>query len=95
MQTNYVNAKNLFKFIVGSAFGVLMFLVPIPYGDSFSTLLEFCKNFLSGLFGDSLVYILCALVVIGSVMSVYDYFCKPAKSDTIYAKLPILGSFLL
>lgn len=25
-----VNPKNLLKFILGSAFGVLMFLVPIP-----------------------------------------------------------------
>ena len=38
-----VNTKNLLKFILGSAFGVLMFLVPIPYGESFTTLLEFCN----------------------------------------------------
>jgi len=73
-----INPKNLLKFILGSAFGVLMFLVPIPYGDSFTTLLEFCKNFLKDIFGGSLIYIMCALVVIGSGMSVYDYFCKPA-----------------
>lgn len=72
-----INSKSLLKFILGSAFGVLMFLVPIPYGDSFTTLLEFCKNFLKGLFGSSLPYVMCALVVIGSAMSVYDYFCKP------------------
>ncbi len=74
-----INVKNLLKFILGSAFGILMFLVPIPYGDSFSTLLEFCKNFLkNNVFGSSLGYVLCALVVIGSGMSVYDFFCKPA-----------------
>ena len=78
MQATNVNTKNLLKFILGSAFGMLMFLVPIPYGDSFTTLLEFCKNFLKSLFGGSLVYVMCALVVIGSGMSVYDYFCKPA-----------------
>ncbi|MBR6653562.1 MAG: YjiH family protein [Oscillospiraceae bacterium] len=77
MQSTSVNSKNLFKFIAGSAFGALMFLVPIPYGESFTTLLEFCKNSLKGLFGGSLVYILCTLVLIGSVMSVYDYLCKP------------------
>ena len=78
MQATHVNPKNLIKFILGSAFGMLMFLVPIPYGDSFTTLLEFCKNFLKSLFGGSLVYIMCGLVVIGSGMSVYDYFFKPA-----------------
>ncbi|MBE6037076.1 MAG: YjiH family protein [Clostridiales bacterium] len=72
-----VNPKNLIKFILGSAFGILMFLVPIPYGDSFSTLLEFCKNFLKDLFAGSLVYILCALVVIGGLGSLYDFICKP------------------
>ena len=77
MNKTSVNTKNLLKFILGSAFGILMFLVPIPYNDSFTTLLEFCKNFLKDLFGGSLIYILTALVCIGSGMSVYDYFCKP------------------
>ena len=77
MNKTRVNTKNLLKFILGSAFGALMFLVPIPYNDSFTTLLEFCKNFLKSLFGGSLIYILTALVCIGSALSVYDYFCKP------------------
>ena len=72
-----VNTKNLLKFILGSAFGVLMFLVPIPQGDSFTTLLDFCKGFLKTLFGGSLVYFLTAFVLIGALGSVYDYFCKP------------------
>ncbi len=74
---NSVNTKNLLKFILGSAFGILMFLVPIPQGESFTTLLDFCKNFLKDLFGGSLVYILTVLVVIGAVLSVYDYIFKP------------------
>ena len=77
MTKTSVNTKNLLKFILGSAFGALMFLVPIPYNDSFTTLLEFCKNFLKTLLGGSLIYILTALVCVGSAMSVYDYFCKP------------------
>ncbi len=32
MEKSYVTAKNLCKFLFGSAFGVLMFLVPIPQG---------------------------------------------------------------
>ena len=74
---NYVNTKNLLKFILGSAFGILMFLVPIPQGDSFTTLLDFCKGFLKNLFGANLVYILSDLVLIAALLSVYDYFFKP------------------
>ena len=77
MKSKSINAKNLLKFILGSAFGVLMFLIPIPQGDSFTTLLDFCKNFLSDLFGGSLIYILTVLVVISAILSVYDYICKP------------------
>jgi nucleoside recognition membrane protein YjiH len=72
-----INPKNLLKFILGSAFGVLMFMVPVPYNGSFTTLLEFCKNFLKNLFAGSLIYIMCTLVVVGAVMSLYDYICKP------------------
>jgi len=77
MKSASVNTKNLLKFILGSAFGILMFLVPIPQGESFTTLLDYCKNFLSDLFGGSLVYILTVIVVVAAVMSVYDYICKP------------------
>lgn len=54
METRKVNTKNLLKFILCSGFGVLMFLVPIPQGDSFTTLLDFLKSGLKGLFGASL-----------------------------------------
>ncbi|MCI7812796.1 MAG: YjiH family protein [Lachnospiraceae bacterium] len=78
MKENSVNVKNLLKFILGSAFGILMFLIPIPQGDSFTTLLDFLKTFLKNLFGGSLPYILVVMVVVSAVLSVYDYFCKPS-----------------
>ena len=50
MQKNScVNTKNLLKFILCSAFGILMFLVPIPQGESFTTLLDFLKTGLKNL----------------------------------------------
>ena len=58
MTESCVNRKNLLKFILGSALGILMFLAPIPQGDSFTTLLDFVKSFLKDLFGASLNYIL-------------------------------------
>lgn len=77
MKENHVNAKNLLKFILGSAFGIAMFLVPIPQGESFTTLLDYLKNFLKSLFGSSLPYILLVIVVGSAILTVYDYICKP------------------
>ena len=77
MKENNVNVKNLLKFILGSAFGIAMFLVPIPQGESFTTLLDYLKNFLKSLFGGSLPYILLVIVVGSAILTVYDYICKP------------------
>ena len=41
MKEKSINTKNLLKFILGSAFGIMMFLVPIPQEDSFTTLLDY------------------------------------------------------
>ncbi|GJN63682.1 hypothetical protein [Faecalibacterium gallinarum] len=72
-----VNPKNLLKFILGSAFGVLMFLMPIPQGDSFTTLLDFLKTGLKDLFGGSMNYIIAAILVFSAVMGVIDLIAKP------------------
>ena len=77
MEKKFTNSKNLLKFILGSAFGMFMFLVPIPQGDSFTTLLDYLKGFTKTLFGSSLPYVLLTIVVVAAVLSVYDYFCKP------------------
>lgn len=77
MEKKYTNTKNLLKFILGSGFGVLMFLIPIPQGDSFTTLLDYLKTFTKNLFGGSLPYILVVLMIVSAVLSTYDYFCKP------------------
>ena len=77
MEKKYTTAKNLLKFVLGSAFGILMFLVPIPQGESFTTLLDFVKGFIKNAFGSSLPYVLTVLMVVAAAMSLYDYFCKP------------------
>ena len=77
MEKSHVSTKNLLKFLFGSAFGILMFLVPIPQGDSFTTLLDFLKSWVKGLFGGSLPYIIVVMLIISAVFSLYDYLCKP------------------
>ncbi len=77
MKEKSMNAKNLAKFIICSLIGIGMFLIPVPQGDSFTTLLDFVKNFLSDLFGGTLQYILLVIIVVSAVMSLYDFFFKP------------------
>ena len=67
MGKSYVTKKNLFKFLLGSAFGILMFLVPIPQGESFTTLLDFLKSWIKGLFGGNLSYIIMVMLVFSAV----------------------------
>lgn len=77
MESTYINRKNILKFILGSAFGVLMFLVPIPYEESFTTLLDFVKVWLQTLFGGALPYMIMVLLVVSAVLSLFDYVFKP------------------
>ena len=77
MEKSHVTTKNLLKFLFGSAFGILMFLVPIPQGDSFTTLLDFLKSWVKGLFGGCLSYIIVVILIVSAVLSLYDYICKP------------------
>ncbi|WP_148409015.1 YjiH family protein [Murimonas intestini] len=77
MEHSSVNVKNLSKFILCSAFGVVMFLVPIPQGESFTTLLDFLKSGLKTLLGPGLNYIIAGLLVLSAVMSLIDHFFKP------------------
>lgn len=77
MKEKSISGKNLAKFIICSLIGIGMFLVPVPQGDSFTTLLDFVKNFLADLFGGALPYILLVIIVVSAVMSLYDFICKP------------------
>lgn len=77
MRHSSVNTKNVLKFLICSGFGVLMFLVPIPQGESFTTLLDFLKSGLKDFFGGSLNYIIALLLVFSAAMSVIDYILKP------------------
>ncbi len=49
MGKSYVTKKNLFKFLLGSAFGILMFLCADSAGESFTTLLDFLKSWIKRL----------------------------------------------
>lgn len=62
---------------------MLMFLVPIPQGDSFTTLLDFLKSGLKGLFGESLSYIVVGTLVLSAVVSIVDMIASRTLFGTI------------
>lgn len=72
-----INMKSLLKFILCSGFGVAMFLIPIPQGESFTTLISYVTNFLKSILGSSLNYIIMVLLVFSALMSTIDYIFKP------------------
>lgn len=75
--TSSINTKNLLKFFLFSAFGVLMFLVPIPQGESFTTLLDFLKTGLKNILGGSLSYIILIIMSVSTIVSTIDMIFKP------------------
>lgn len=77
MNESHVNMRNLMIFILGSAFGAFMFLVPIPQGKAFTTMLDFLVKGIKGVIGGQLSYILLAVVTIAAVLSLYNTLCKP------------------
>lgn len=76
-QSTYVTPKNLAKFLLGSAFGILVFLVPIPQGESFTTLLDFLKTAIKDFMGVSMNYIIVAILVFSAAMGIVDLAAKP------------------
>ena len=54
-----------------------MFLVPIPQGDSFTTLLDFLKTGLKNFLGSGMNYFIAVLLVFSAVMSLIDTIFKP------------------
>lgn len=77
MNESHVNMRNLMIFILGSAFGAFMFLVPIPQGKAFTTMLDFLVKGIKGVIGGQLSYILLVVVTIAAVLSLYNTLCKP------------------
>lgn len=76
-QESKVNIKNLLKFIIGSLFGITMFLVPIPQGEAFNTCISFVTDFIKSMLGENLNSIIMVLLVFSALMSTIDYLIKP------------------
>ena len=93
---------DLLKFIILSLFGGIMFLMPVPYEEAFSTPLGIVIDFVKSALGVSLPYILMGIIILGGIVSAITYFFKPKmimKNDFlrgIFLTTPLyLGSRLV
>lgn len=77
-KSNVVSKINLLKFILGSGFGAIMFLVPIPQGESFTTCLGLVIDTLKSSFSGALPYAVVVALTISAIVSTVDYFYKPS-----------------
>lgn len=68
---------DLLKFIILSSFGAIMFLMPVPYEEAFSTPLGIVIDAVKAALGVSLPYILMGIIIVGGVISTITYFAKP------------------
>lgn len=84
-----VSLKNLSKFIIFALFGICMFLVPVSSGESFNTLIGIISDSIKTIFTPVFPAIVTVIMIIGAILSVVDYMCKPIwiQNNSTYKKL--------
>ncbi|MBF0714771.1 YjiH family protein [Gemelliphila palaticanis] len=82
MENNKINIKNLFKFIIGTLFGVFLVLIPFNFNGKIDTpLFYFLKLFIKK-YNSTLILLMVALIVISALLSLINLFIK----DSIFSK---------
>lgn len=101
-----INKKDLWKFILYSAIGILAFLVPINFESGVSTLLGFVsdwvKQFLSGIFTEIVLVLVtvstvCSLtdtILTGAKVKLPQWFHNQFKVNTVYLITKIVALFI-
>ncbi len=72
-----INTKNMLKFILGSALGIGMFLVPFPEGNSFTTGITELTDLVKSVLKPVLNWMLLAIMIVTAGMSLLEFFVKP------------------
>jgi nucleoside recognition membrane protein YjiH len=76
-ETQNVKTQDLLKFLIPSIFGVYMFLVPVPHGDTFTITIGIVFDYLNQKFINILPYVIACITVFAAIMSTWAYFAKP------------------
>ncbi len=78
METNkQINNKNIYKFIILSALGIFLFLIPIPYDHSFTIPVGILIDWVKALIYDYTLIPLTLLIVLNAVGTLATRFFKP------------------
>ena len=85
------SASDMKKFVIFSALGVLLFLVPIPFNGSWNIPITFLIDLLKEAVSDWILYPVMIIVIITAIMGVVLYVFKPKIAD----KYPILKEIFL
>ncbi|MDR4886738.1 YjiH family protein [Fredinandcohnia sp. QZ13] len=75
------------KFIIPSLIGIILFIVPFQYQDTFTIPVAILAGIVQDLLGDSIPYIMTGLIAITGVISIFTVFVKPA----LITKSPFLS----
>lgn len=84
MKEQKIELKSLLKFIICAGIGLSAFLVPIPKGDTFTTMIDLLKTAVGEFFGDSLITVVAFLVVLSTILSIVDMVFKPGFIQNNY-----------
>ncbi|WP_449539794.1 YjiH family protein [Ferdinandcohnia sp. Marseille-Q9671] len=66
------------QFIIPSLIGIILFIIPLPYGDGFTIPVAILADRVQILLGGSIPYIMTALITVMGIISLMTLFTKPA-----------------
>ncbi|MCC3357691.1 YjiH family protein [Bacillus sp. REN16] len=66
------------KFIIPSLIGIILFIVPFQYKDTFTIPVAILAGIVQNLLGDSIPYIMTGLITITGMISIISYLVKPS-----------------
>lgn len=80
MENTAINKRDLWKFILCSALGILAFLVPLNFESGVNTLLGITSDWIKRLLSDFFTEIVIVLVAVSTVCSLLDTILTKAKT---------------
>ncbi|MDR3076189.1 MAG: YjiH family protein [Synergistaceae bacterium] len=72
------NIKNVWRFIIPSTLGALLFMLPVPYGEGFSVPVALLVKAFNGLLGSALPVLALIVVVVSGVLTFATKIFKPS-----------------
>lgn len=85
-----ITTKNLFKFILPSLLGIILFMVPIRYNGDITIPVALLAGLVQNILGNSLPYLMTAIIFITAVGSILS----KVKLFTFIIKNPFLNTLL-